>query len=367
MKILLVMMWCGGIYAQLQCDHSLENVLIKCNLTAIPTNISTDITHLNLTENSISLDEVNRKALLGYPNLTELILAKNNITMLPNQYFVGLSNIEILILKNNDIASVGEKAFDGLENLQLLDLSYNQIAQLPADILLPFKHLQVLNLQNNKLTNMDITDSLKDLRTVLNITLSGNPWNCDCSLMNLSVWLNDNKVILENETNTLCAEPLNMTTFTIKEIKTVLNCNGSSDVPSPTPPVPNTTDPISTPLSTVINGMNTTSPTKAGNSWTFLVGVVVVGIVTSLLILAAIKFPKWYSYLLSYNHHRLKEEEPYTYEEEFNVDFDMSTNEKNPDEDENVIVFEQTHSFVPEEDGFIEDKYIDERDIRAEI
>lgn len=96
-------------------------------------------------------------------------------------------------------------------------------------------------------------------------------------------------------------------------------------------------------------------------------GVVVVGIVTILLIIAAIKFPRWYDFLLSYNHHRLKEEEPYMFEEEFNVDFDMSTNDKRRDEDETVVVFEQTHSFVPEDDGFIEDKYIDEKDMRLEL
>lgn len=105
---------------------------------------------------------------------------------------------------------------------------------------------------------------------------------------------------------------------------------------------------------------------STGNSWRFLVGVVVVGIVTSLLILAAIKFPKWYDFLISYNHHRLKEEEPYMFEEEFNVDFSMSTNNKIQEEEETVVVFEQTHSFVPEDDGFIEDKYIDEKDMRAE-
>ncbi|XP_075047427.1 leucine-rich repeat-containing protein 19 [Mixophyes fleayi] len=364
MKILLLLMWCGSIYAQLQCDELLGCVCIQCNLTVIPTTISTNVTQLNLAQNSICLDESDRKTLSGYPNLTKLNLSENKITNLPNNSFAELSKLEVLILKNNYITTIEEMSFYGLENLQILDLGYNQIAQLPTNTHLPFQHLQVLNLQNNSLINLDINEALKDLKSPLNITLSGNPWNCDCSLMNLSTLLNENTVILENENNTLCATPENMTTVIIKAIKTaagdILNCGGSSDVPRTTPLVLYSTNSTSAPLSTVTNGTNTT--TTKGNSWTFLVGVVIVGIVTSLLILAAVKFPRWYDYLLSYNHHRLKEEEPYMFEEEFNVDLNMSTNIN----DETVIVFEQTHSFVPEEDGFIEDKYIDEQDMRAE-
>ncbi|KAM9329569.1 leucine-rich repeat-containing protein 19 [Gastrophryne carolinensis] len=248
---------------------------VNCNLTKIP-----------------SGPELN-------PNTTELNLSSNNITVLENNNFSEFSKLEVLNLSNNNLETVDVLAFHGLENLKTLDLSHNLIAELPANIQFPSKQLEQLKLNNNSLTNLDIREALKDLRTPLKVALGGNPWDCSCSLMNLSLWLNSSTVSL-------------------------------------------------------------------GNSWRFLVGVLAVGAVTLLLIIIAVKFPRWYDYVLSYNHHRLKDEEPYTFEEEFNVDFNMSTNDKNLEEEETVVVFEQTHSFVPEDDGFIEDKYIDERDMTVE-
>ncbi|XP_056376766.1 leucine-rich repeat-containing protein 19 [Hyla sarda] len=363
MKTILLMVFVGSFYNLTQCLDSQETNLSGRNLTNIPTNCSTDTTKLNLSQNYISLNKEDQTSLGRYENLTELNLCQNNITELKNSYFTGLSKLEVLILRNNQITSVGEMSLFGLGNLRILDLSLNRITYLPANIQIPSMQLQAFYLQENNLTTLDIKDALKDLKTSLNITLNGNPWNCSCSLISLSSWLNNNIVILENENITLCAAPKSMVNYNIKEINTapaeLLGCIGSSDVSS------TTTSTLFIEGSTVlvnvsINGTNATS--TRGNSWTFLVGVIVVGLVTSLLILAAVKFPRWYDYILSYNHHRLKEEEPYMFEEEFNVDFDMCTNDKNQ-EDDTVVVFEQTHSFVPEEDGFIEDKYIDEHDI----
>ncbi|XP_040214567.1 leucine-rich repeat-containing protein 19 [Rana temporaria] len=368
--IILLLMMCGSVYAD--CVNK-ECSLVNSNLTEIPKNLSVDIIKLNLAENTISSDELS-KDLQRYPNLTELNLSNNIIKSLPNDTFSGLTKLEVLILKDNLIIAVEEFSLKGLESLKILDLSDNQIIELPTNIL-PFKQLEKLNLENNKMTNLDIKDALKDLKTPLNITLHGNPWDCGCSLINLSKWLTSSTVILENEDITKCATPENMKNYTIKAILSspdMHKCNDSGNSSSTTattfsespttalqPTVSNGNS------STVING-TITAPTT-GNSWRFLVGVICVGIVTILLIIAAVKFPRWYDFLLSYNHHRLKEEEPYMFEEEFNVDFGMSTNDKRQDEEETVVVFEQMHSFVPEEDGFIEDKYIDEKDMRLEL
>ncbi|XP_040273117.1 leucine-rich repeat-containing protein 19 [Bufo bufo] len=349
-----------SLYNQVRCQDIQERDLSGGNLTHIPLCNSENVTKLILSQNNISLTVDDHQSLLSYSNLIELNLSQNEITELKSGYFTAISTLEVLILRNNHITSIEEKAFIGLKNLKILDLGFNLITHLPANIEIPSLHLRAFNLQNNSLTSLDIKEALRDLGTSLNITLSGNPWNCNCSLLSLSFWLNNSTVILENENITLCAMPKNMADYKIKEIDNapsdLLSCRGGMDILS----TPASLFENSTLVNTSING--TDASATQGNSWRFLVGVLIVGLVTSLLILIAVKFPRWYDFILSYHHQRLKEEEPYMFEEEFNVDFNMGTNDKNQDD---IVVFEQTHSFVPEEDGFIEDKYIEEHDITA--
>ncbi|KAM4051906.1 leucine-rich repeat-containing protein 19 [Anomaloglossus baeobatrachus] len=363
MKTVILLICMGSLYNHIQCQDPTEENWSGKNLTNVPKSNSTKTRKLNLSQNEISLSPTDQQSLATYPDLTELDLSQNAITKLENKHFTALSKLEVLILKNNHISFVGEMSLDGLKNLRILDLGFNSITQLPTNIQMPSTYLQTFNLQNNRLSTLDIKEALKDLNSSLKLTLSGNSWNCTCSLINLSLWLDSSTVILENENITLCAAPENMINYTVTAVNkaegTLLNCSSSRNVSSSIAPIPSF-DNSSSPVTPSVNATNNTS--AKGNSWTFLVGVIVVGLVTSLLILLAVKFPRWYDFILSYNHQRLKEEDPYMFEEEFNVDFSMGNNERHQD-DENVVVFEQMHSFVPEEDGFIEDKYIDERDI----
>ncbi|KAM3844864.1 leucine-rich repeat-containing protein 19 [Vipera latastei] len=70
-------------------------------------------------------------------------------------------------------------------------------------------------------------------------------------------------------------------------------------------------------------------------------------------------FPTWYHYLKSYKHRRLQEkEESEMFEETFTPQLCIPPQASEPNE-ESIVVFEQFHPYVPEDDGFIEDKYID--------
>lgn len=95
-----------------------------------------------------------------------------------------------------------------------------------------------------------------------------------------------------------------------------------------------------------------------GKSWTFLAGVLGFVLSTTLLIFTAAKCPTWYRYLISYSHRRLEENDSEMFEQEFSADtssFPTVSDINNED----PISFEKIHTFVPGEDGFIEDKYID--------
>ncbi|XP_069487025.1 leucine-rich repeat-containing protein 19 [Ambystoma mexicanum] len=126
----------------------------------------------------------------------------------------------------------------------------------------------------------------------------------------------------------------------------------------------------SLPTATNTSGNSTDgkAPSSLGKSWNFLAGVVGVVLTTSFLIIMAVKFPKWYNYLVSYNHHRLQEYQPDMFDQEFNADMSAvpQTTPSMVDEDDCMVVFEQKSTFVIDDDGFIEDKYIDAQELTEE-
>ncbi|KAI1904888.1 hypothetical protein AGOR_G00010310 [Albula goreensis] len=98
-------------------------------------------------------------------------------------------------------------------------------------------------------------------------------------------------------------------------------------------------------------------PPKQGNTWKFLVGVVVTVICTSMLLVCAIKSPSWYKLMFNYRHQRLREEESNVFTTGRYSNFSLDT--------------EQTETSIQEleveldnEDGYIEDRYIDAGDYK---
>lgn len=96
-----------------------------------------------------------------------------------------------------------------------------------------------------------------------------------------------------------------------------------------------------------------------GKSWTFLAGVLGFVLSATLLIFTAIKCPTWYRYLISYSHRRLEENDSEMFEQEFSADMNSSPTVSGTNNEDPIVIFEKIHAFVPGEDGFIEDKYID--------
>ncbi|NXL52390.1 LRC19 protein, partial [Podilymbus podiceps] len=333
------------------------------SLSNIPTNLFQNVTELNLNNNKITLKDSDKKILQSFINLTELYLNENMITALYNNSFYNLTKLLILDISYNHINTVHNTAFAGLNQLSVLNLSYNRITQLDSDLFTSLKSLTVLNLQYNFLKSFHIKSSFK----LTKIILAGNPWTCSCDLLDLQIWLTASGVTMENENNTTCTFPKNKEKISIKMAAIQpADCKMEKDTSENSVTSISAIKLKSSTLLTAltpnnITGNNGTHPELPllGKSWTFLAGVLGFVLSTTLLIFTAIKCPTWYHYLISYRHRRLEENDSEMFEQEFSADMSSYPTVTGTNNEDPIVIFEKIHAFVPAEDGFIEDKYID--------
>ncbi|XP_062062989.1 leucine-rich repeat-containing protein 19 [Lepus europaeus] len=340
---------------------------IKCNFTEknyslIPVDINKDVTILDLSYNQITLDIRDTKVLQKYSSLTELYLMENNVTILHNNSFRSLSNLKILNICKNSIYVIQYDAFVGLDKLKQLYLCQNKIKQLNPHIFVPLKTLKLLSLQGNFLSYFDVPQ-LFHLELIM---LYENPWNCSCSIYNLQNWLNTSNVTLENENITMCIYPDTQKSYNIKTVPHAAECSKFTSSVMEDLYINFQFISNSTFNSSLNNLTGNSEHEPLGKSWAFLVGVVITVLITSLLIFMAIKCPIWYNFLISYNHHRLEEHEAETYEDGFTGNPSSLSQIPDANSEDTTVIFEQLHSFVIDDDGFIEDKYIDTRELREE-
>uniref|UniRef100_A0A672FNE1 Fibronectin leucine rich transmembrane protein 1b n=1 Tax=Salarias fasciatus TaxID=181472 RepID=A0A672FNE1_SALFA len=188
---------------------------------------------LHLDDNSISTVSIQERAFSGTPRLRLLFLSRNHlssipaglpssleelrlddnrINTIPTHAFRGLSSLRRLVLDGNLLANarIADDTFSRLSNLTELSLVRNALVSPPVN--LPSAHLVRLHLQDNGMTHiprtalegmrrlqrLDLSGNnlttlprglLKDTENLDQLLLKGNPWNCNCNLRWLHVWL----------------------------------------------------------------------------------------------------------------------------------------------------------------------------------
>ncbi|NXK62932.1 LRC19 protein, partial [Sylvietta virens] len=367
MKLYWLMIWAGTPFLNpVTADCNITSQTVACeesgrNFFNNSLNLFQNISKLSLKNNKITLEDHDKEILGCFINLTELHLNENNITVLTNNSFCNLKNLITLDISNNCISTVHKAAFAGLNQLSVLNLSYNKIAQLDSDTFTSLESLTVLNLQYNFLKYFHIKSSFR----LIKIVLAGNPWICSCDLLDLQIWLTASNVTLENESNTSCTLPnmekISIKMAVIKPADCEIEKTPLENTVTSTPAVHLRRSALTalTPNNITGNNGSRAELPLVGKSWTFLAGVLGFVLGTTLLIFTAVKCPAWYHYLISYRHRRLEENDSEMFQQEFSADISPSSSVLGTSIEEPIVIFEKGHAWGDEEDGFIEDKYID--------
>ncbi|KAL7837946.1 hypothetical protein AOLI_G00263500 [Acnodon oligacanthus] len=284
--------------------------------------------------------------------------SNKSLISIPTTYH---SNTSKLILHHNRIKMtiVDAQTLSKYPDITELDLSFNLISELPAVAFSALTNLEVLNLRGNQLKTIG-NDTFSDLKKLKRLELQNNPWNCTCLFLNVIKCINDSGVQTEGGT---CAAPEDLANKTVPDV--ISACASTTKPPLRTSQVVSST--LGRP-----NISNKDSLSEAGktgrpepgvsNTWKFLAGVIVIALCTSMFIVCAVKSPSWYKLLFNYRHQRLREvDEPNVFSTGRYSNFSLDTEQTETSATELDQCPEQP---LEEEDGFIEDRYIQPEDYK---
>lgn len=105
-------------------------------------------------------------------NLKYFDISNNKLTHILDNQFISLDSIETINASYNELNSIQPFTFADLKTLQTLDLSTNQLKA--DDFLEQAAPIKSIYLQNNNYHQIN----LSSFKTVENVYLNKNPWNC---------------------------------------------------------------------------------------------------------------------------------------------------------------------------------------------
>ncbi|NWS28468.1 LRTM1 protein, partial [Polioptila caerulea] len=154
--------------------------------TEIPAHLPPEIQILQLQNNRIW--RINQNAFTATPLLKILDLSNNSLSSVAPGAFQKLRYLQVLNLTRNLIHYIENRTFSFLPRLKELDLSSNSIIRLPETFGNSTGNITLLSVKHNKLQKMEriLLESLPNLKVVL---FKDNPWQCNCNIFGLKLWL----------------------------------------------------------------------------------------------------------------------------------------------------------------------------------
>ncbi|XP_021355430.1 leucine-rich repeat and fibronectin type-III domain-containing protein 5-like [Mizuhopecten yessoensis] len=174
-----------------------------------------NVVDMDLSQNYISL--------LQYPHfsssvkLRSLNLSRNVICQIDSQTFEKQSLLENLDLSHNQLSTLDDKVFDTLTSLTHLDLSHNYLSHVHDSVFKSLLKLTSLKLDNNKIKVMSF-DNVQVLPSIHSVSLSGNNWECSCMLESLLKYVQSRPQKFVNDDPARCLVPESLNNKLLSEV-----------------------------------------------------------------------------------------------------------------------------------------------------
>ncbi|XP_048090161.1 SLIT and NTRK-like protein 5 [Alosa alosa] len=187
---------------------------------------ATGLDLLHLGNNRIAV--IQDRAFGDLTQLRRLYLNGNLIDRLTADMFFGLQSLQYLYLEYNKIREIVGGTFRFLPNLQLLFLNNNLLKTLPGGVFSSMS-LSRLNLRSNHFQNLPVSGVLDQLKSLVQIDLFENPWECSCDAVGMKIWLDQlNLGTVVNDV--ICEKPQQLSGQDMRSVLAEQLCPDYSDV-----------------------------------------------------------------------------------------------------------------------------------------